>query len=149
MSQEIVLDSRLETVKNLAWWLYLFHAAGFVFSWGLFSFIPLIINYVKRGQIRIGLQLDQELPPIQALMERYENVPMSLADACMVRLAEITSLPICTLDSDFAIYRAHGNARSAYADHPHPCAASAAADRSRLGRDHRPPRDGRCGDQGS
>jgi uncharacterized protein len=33
---------------------------------------------------------------------------MSLADACLVRLAEITSLPICTLDSDFAIYRAHG-----------------------------------------
>ncbi len=33
---------------------------------------------------------------------------MSLADACLVRLAEITGLPICTLDSDFAIYRAHG-----------------------------------------
>ncbi|MEO6353175.1 MAG: hypothetical protein ABIO19_11385 [Burkholderiaceae bacterium] len=48
MSQEIVFDTKLDTVKTLAWWLYLFHAAGFVFSWGLFSFIPLIINYVKR-----------------------------------------------------------------------------------------------------
>jgi uncharacterized protein len=40
-------------------------------------------------------------------MERYANVPMSLADACLVRLAELTSLPICTFDADFAIYRAH------------------------------------------
>ena len=42
---------------------------------------------------------------IRALMQRYENVPMSLADACLVRLAEMTDLPICTLDRDFAIYR--------------------------------------------
>jgi hypothetical protein len=41
-------------------------------------------------------------------MRRYANVPMSLADACLVRLAELTRLPICTLDSDFGIYRAHG-----------------------------------------
>jgi predicted nucleic acid-binding protein len=32
---------------------------------------------------------------------------MSLADACLVRLAEMTGLPICTLDDDFSIYRAH------------------------------------------
>jgi len=47
------------------------------------------------------------MPAIQALMHRYENVPMSLADACLVRLAETTDLPICTLDRDFAIYRAN------------------------------------------
>ena len=40
-------------------------------------------------------------------MERYSDVPMSLADACLVRLAEMTDLPICTLDRDFAIYRAN------------------------------------------
>ena len=38
-------------------------------------------------------------------MERYHNVPMSLADACLVWLTEITDLPICTLDTDFVIYR--------------------------------------------
>lgn len=48
MSQEIVLDSRLESAKNLAWWLYLIHGVSFVFSLGLFSFIPLIINYAQR-----------------------------------------------------------------------------------------------------
>jgi predicted nucleic acid-binding protein len=35
---------------------------------------------------------------------------MSLADACMVRLSEIhTAGEVLTLDSDFRIYRRHGN----------------------------------------
>ncbi|HEV7816734.1 MAG TPA: hypothetical protein VGP06_16740 [Janthinobacterium sp.] len=49
MSNEIVLDSGLRSAKNLAWWLYLVHAASFLFSLGLLSFIPLAINYIKRG----------------------------------------------------------------------------------------------------
>jgi predicted nucleic acid-binding protein len=67
-----------------------------------------VIEYVSRNRIVIGLQLELELPALRALLERYANVPMSLADACLVRLAEMTGLPICTLDSDFAIYRANG-----------------------------------------
>jgi predicted nucleic acid-binding protein len=63
-----------------------------------------VLDIVASGAMQIGLQLDQELVAIQALIERY-NVPMSLADACLVRLAEITGLPICTLDTDFTIYR--------------------------------------------
>lgn len=50
MSQDIILDSQLQQTKNLAWWLYLIHGASFVFSLGAFSFIPLIINYVKRDE---------------------------------------------------------------------------------------------------
>jgi predicted nucleic acid-binding protein len=43
-------------------------------------------------------------------MRRYRNRPMSLADACLVRLSEIhaTGL-VLTLDGDFRIYRRHGN----------------------------------------
>jgi predicted nucleic acid-binding protein len=67
-----------------------------------------VLDHAARGEIRIGLRLDREMAAIRALMERYESVPMSLADACLVRLAEITGLPICTLDGDFVIYRAHG-----------------------------------------
>jgi uncharacterized membrane protein len=48
MVQEIVFDSQLEARKNLAWWLYIFHAASLVFSLGAFSWIPLIISYLKR-----------------------------------------------------------------------------------------------------
>jgi uncharacterized membrane protein len=48
MSQELVLDSKLQSLKNLAWWLYIFHGASLVFSMGAFSWIPLIISYLKR-----------------------------------------------------------------------------------------------------
>ena len=67
-----------------------------------------VVQYVARGGVRIGIELQDEITAIGALMQRYADVPMSLADACLVRLAELTGLPICTLDSDFAIYRAHG-----------------------------------------
>jgi predicted nucleic acid-binding protein len=43
-------------------------------------------------------------------MLRYRNRPMSLADACLVRLSEIHPAgEVFTLDSDFRIYRRHGN----------------------------------------
>jgi predicted nucleic acid-binding protein len=61
----------------------------------------------ERGLVSIDFRLCEELGAVRALMRRYVNVPMSLADACLVRLAEITELAICTLDSDFSIYRAH------------------------------------------
>ena len=78
-----------------------------------------MLDHAARSELRIGLRLDREMAAIRALMERYANVPMSLADACLVRLAEITLLPICTLDGDFAIYRAHGR-RALRLISPHP-----------------------------
>jgi len=54
MTQQTITDNypdiRTQQAKNLAWWLYLIHGASFVFSLGAFSFIPLIINYVKQGE---------------------------------------------------------------------------------------------------
>src|SRR5438874_2487547 len=61
------------------------------------------VELVERGIVGIGLRIDDEAEAIRSLMERYANVPMSLADACLVRLAETTGLPICTLDADFTI----------------------------------------------
>ena len=65
----------------------------------------LVLDYALESEMRIGLQFEREMQIISDLMRRYANVPMSLADACLVRLAEMTGLPICTLDRDFAIYR--------------------------------------------
>ena len=67
-----------------------------------------VLELVRPAAMQIGLGLDDEIGAVRALMERYANLPMSLADACLVRLAELTRLPICTLDHDFEIYRAHG-----------------------------------------
>jgi predicted nucleic acid-binding protein len=64
-----------------------------------------LLDKVRSGVIHIGLRVDEEASAIGELIERYRNIPMSLADACMVRLAEISNSPICTLDSDFLVYR--------------------------------------------
>lgn len=65
---------------------------------------------LERGVIRIALHVQEEQSDLRALMRRYRNRPMSLADACMVRLSEIhTTGRVFTLDSDFRIYRRHGN----------------------------------------
>lgn len=48
MSQELVLDSRLDSAKTTAWWLYVVHSVSFLFSLGLFSVIPLAVNYIQR-----------------------------------------------------------------------------------------------------
>lgn len=50
MAQELVLDSRTDSNKNWAWWLYLGHGLSIFFTLGLASLIPLILNYAKRGE---------------------------------------------------------------------------------------------------
>lgn len=65
---------------------------------------------LERGVIRIALGVQEEQADPRQLMRRYRNRPMSLADACLVRLSEIhTAGEVFTLDSDFRIYRRHGN----------------------------------------
>ena len=61
---------------------------------------------MERELIKIQFKLEEELPLITQLIHKYKNIPMSLADACLVRMSEqITNSTICTLDSDFKIYR--------------------------------------------
>ena len=65
---------------------------------------------LERGVIRVALAVQEEHADIRALMRRYRNRPMSVADACLVRLSEVhASGHVFTLDSDFRIYRRHGN----------------------------------------
>jgi predicted nucleic acid-binding protein len=43
------------------------------------------------------------------LLEKYADVPMSFADACLVRMTETLNDPtLLTTDADFRIYRRHG-----------------------------------------
>jgi len=65
---------------------------------------------LERGIIRIGLAVEDQQADLRALMRRYRNRPMSLADACLVRLSEIHgAAEVLTVDGDFRIYRRHGN----------------------------------------
>lgn len=68
-----------------------------------------VTEMVERGVLSVARLFDAEAASIARLMRRYKNVPMSLADACLVRLIELTSqATLFTLDSDFAIYRQKG-----------------------------------------
>ena len=70
------------------------------------SSIPLTL--VERGVLRVErlLDADEDTLAIGRLMRRYRDVPMSFADACLVRLVERTNrASLMTLDSDFHIYR--------------------------------------------
>lgn len=65
---------------------------------------------LERRVIRIGLAVEEQQADLRALMRRYRNRPMSLADACLVRLSELhAAAEVLTLDGDFRVYRRHGN----------------------------------------
>jgi len=65
---------------------------------------------LERGVVRVGLQVQEQQADLRALLHRYRDRPMSLADACLVRLAELQGNgQVFTLDEDFRIYRRHGN----------------------------------------
>ena len=63
---------------------------------------------VERGVLKIagGWAFGEDARAVGRLMRRYANVPMSFADACLVRIVEaIPHASLMTLDSDFRIYR--------------------------------------------
>ncbi|MCL2934582.1 MAG: PIN domain-containing protein [Trichodesmium sp. MAG_R03] len=75
-----------------------------------YGVVDLIFSLLRTKQITIPFSLTNEMAEVEVLMKRYENVPMSLADACLVRMSElIPGSVILTLDSDFRIYRKNRN----------------------------------------
>ena len=69
-----------------------------------------LLDLLERGVLKVGLHVEDHQADLRALMRRYRNRPMSLADACLVRLSELNQNSIIfTLDADFNIYRRHGN----------------------------------------
>lgn len=69
-----------------------------------------VLSLVNKGALQLSFCLSDEVQTIAELITRYKNVPMSLADACLVRMAELyPDSSILTLDNDFTIYRKHRN----------------------------------------
>jgi predicted nucleic acid-binding protein len=65
-----------------------------------------LVELVARGLVRSDFHVMAEVDPIRALMKKFSSVPMSLADACLVRMTELDQKSVVlTLDSDFKIYR--------------------------------------------
>ncbi len=68
-----------------------------------------LIGKLREGVLVIGLDMAGEATAVESLMRRYADTPMSLADACLVRLTELLAdSRLFTLDSDFEHYRRNG-----------------------------------------
>lgn len=68
-----------------------------------------ILDLLAAGTVAIEFELSAELTAVRRLLNRYRDRPMSLADACLVRLAELfDEAQVITVDSDFSVYRKHG-----------------------------------------
>ncbi len=68
------------------------------------------LEFIQGGGAKLAFNLADELAVVKSLMARYANMPMSLADACLVRMSELHSDSlVLTADSDFNIYRRHHN----------------------------------------
>jgi hypothetical protein len=74
------------------------------------GFAPaLALGLNEREVVELQFDLQQQIGLISSLFKRYENVPASLADAALIRLAEIDDFTsLLTTVSDFHIYNDHG-----------------------------------------
>jgi predicted nucleic acid-binding protein len=68
-----------------------------------------IFAFLRQDVIQLPFRLVDEIEAVIALRQRYSDVPMSLADACLLRMSETrANARVFTLDGDFKIYRRHG-----------------------------------------
>lgn len=69
----------------------------------------MLFALIESGFLRSEFDLRSQHRAVRTLMHRYASTPMSFADACLVRMAEIHSPSVVwTLDRDFHIYRQNG-----------------------------------------
>ncbi|MCK6449632.1 MAG: pilus assembly protein [Alphaproteobacteria bacterium] len=66
-------------------------------------------SLLRRGAVVCTYRFADDMDAVLKLLEKYAEVPMSFADACLVRMTETLSNPtLLTTDADFRIYRRHG-----------------------------------------
>jgi uncharacterized protein len=65
-----------------------------------------VIALARKNVFEIAIQIEDHWKEIEALLKKYAGQPISLADASLIRCAEIYQEPrILTFDSDFQVYR--------------------------------------------
>jgi uncharacterized protein len=65
-----------------------------------------VVALGRRGVYDIGISIDEQWADIEALLKKYADRRTSVADACLIRCAEIhDEARILTFDDDFAVYR--------------------------------------------
>ena len=71
-----------------------------------------VVEMVRRSVLDLSFRLSEESAVVSRLLKKYQDVPMSLADSCLVRMAEqLPESVVFTLDGDFKIYRKYRRQR--------------------------------------
>jgi predicted nucleic acid-binding protein len=67
-----------------------------------------LAEMLRRRAVVPSFDLGAEIDNVLKLMQKFADVPMSLADACLVRMTEVLPEPVLlTTDLDFHVYRRH------------------------------------------
>ena len=68
-----------------------------------------ILRLIERRIIRLDFTMADHRADVFRLLRKYADRPMSLADACLVRMAELAdACQVFTTDKDFLVYRRKG-----------------------------------------
>jgi len=68
-----------------------------------------ILRMIERQIIRLDFVMDEHRADVLRLLRKYADHPMSVADACLVRMAELSDpCQVFTTDKDFLVYRRKG-----------------------------------------
>jgi len=68
-----------------------------------------LLEMFERGLVKIDFAVSDHQPDVWELLRKYDDRPMSLADACLVRMAELSHrCQVFTTDKDFLVYRRKG-----------------------------------------
>ena len=71
-----------------------------------------VVALGARGVYSIGISAEGHWSAIETLLRKYSDRPISFADACLIRCADVhQEARILTFDSDFSVYRWGRNRR--------------------------------------
>ena len=69
---------------------------------------PGLSALLQRRAVLTNFDFSDDMVAVLKLLQKYADVPMSLVDACLVRMTETLFNPlVLTTDSDFRIYHRH------------------------------------------
>ena len=67
-----------------------------------------MLDLLATGALALQFSLADQRSAVRRLLARYRDRPLSLADACLVRMSELwDDTAIVTIDQDFHGYRRH------------------------------------------
>jgi len=71
--------------------------------------VETFLQMLERGAVKTAFSMEENRADVLNLLRKYADQPMSLADACLVRMAELhDNCQIFTTDRDFLVYRRNG-----------------------------------------